>query len=85
MVAIMDGGLPTMTKRKDIMTAYERAELVAMAINAYTIALEHDLKVRTKGSYRALGVSARKLERTLIIGTGSATNERIRYYDIKGR
>jgi len=85
MVAIMGGGLPTMTKRKDIMSAYERAELVAMAINAYTIALEHDLKVRTKASYRALGVSARKLERTLIIGTGSATNERIRYYDIKGR
>ena len=67
---------------------YEQVDQAVSAINEYVAALEYDLKVMNKGSYRALGVQARRLERTIYKSLGAVTIPprqgeftRIRYTD----
>jgi len=47
------------------MTDDERIDAMVVAINLYCQAIQHDEHTRTRSSYVAAGVAARKLERTL--------------------
>jgi len=64
---------------------HEQSHHIVNAINEYVEALERDLKAMNKGSYRYLGVKARKLERTIYhqLGVKPAPNKESKYSRVR--